>query len=102
VNNKINWKVKTYTQFSNIIYIEQDYKPDSRIRGMDFAARKFHAPYYITLEKTERNKIKVTIKDIVKINGSSVKNREYFVKTDLSLKKHYLSVFKPEMIKLFS
>lgn len=56
----------------------------------------------ITLQKTNKNTIKVEIDSLNKLNGEIIKHKIYKVKTNLSLKKYYLKVFKPKMIKMFS
>ena len=109
LNHWINWKVKTHTKFPKIISIEQNYDnniPESDIIrnvvcGGSIPDSSFYDSY-ITLEKTKKNKIKVTIKNMDKINGDSIKDRIYTVKTNLSLKNYYFKVFKPKMIKMFS
>lgn len=110
--HSINWVTKTYTTFTNILYINQLYWDNAPVNwivknvtvkvGGYVDGDYSYNPPSITLEKIKKNQIKITITNIQKINGNYIKDRTYNVKTKLSLKKYYLKVFKPKMIKLFS
>ena len=106
--HSINWKTKTYTKFPNVICIEAEegthpiYSTDPNVTIMKGPDSGFEGSYFTILEKTKKNKIKITIKNIRSINGFGVKEKAYTVKTNLSLKNYYFKVFKPKMVKMFS
>lgn len=107
IRHYINWVAKTYTKFPNMIYIRQNYDnnaPATFITVREHISGGSYEYYYpaITIQKINKNMIKIKIGSLYKLNGDIIKHRTYNVKTNLSLKKYYLKVFKPKMVKMIS
>ena len=102
------WNTKTYSEFPKIICIIQGngtnpINPPQNYPIMIGGPDALVWDSYVTiLEKTKKNKIKITIVNSDRINGNTVKDKVYTAKTKLSLKNYYFNVFKPKMIKMFS
>lgn len=104
VKHSITWETVKYTTFPNILFVKQEYTdtaPKIQVKQIGDGGTGYYYSPYITLEKTKKNQIKITIQDVYKINGDFVKDRTYFVKTNLSLKDYYFKIFKPKMVKMF-
>ncbi|MBZ9570671.1 hypothetical protein KQY27_03815 [Methanobrevibacter sp. TMH8] len=111
VKHRIDWIAKTYTKFPNILYIKQNYWDNAPIEWQMYGPDKvtyvsdgsyeYYSPS-ITLQKTNKNTIRIEIGSLNKLNGDIIKHKIYNVKSNLPLKKYYLKVFKPKMVKMFS
>jgi hypothetical protein len=111
IRHYVNWTAKSFTKFPDTLHIDQIYGNDAPVirlllvKGIGMIGNGASSKYYppsITLKKTSKNTIKITIGNMYKVNGDITNHRTYTVKTKLSVKNYYQKVFRHEMVKMFS